>query len=195
MIIANQLKESNRAEYLLYMWQVEDILRLYGCDIDRIAAEYLTRFNVDDATAKEMRHWYSDLCDMMRSENKLTGGHLQINENIIIGLADLNEQLLASEKFPYYKQMYARVLPYVVELRAKRKAATSESGNDENITAEAGGEEFRQMFELLYGVMMLRLQKREISESTLLAAKDVTALLGQLSDYWKAQRKGELELE
>lgn len=195
MIIANQLKESNRAEYLLYMWQVEGILRLYGCDIDRIAAEYLTRFNVDETTGQEMRQWYADLCDMMRAENKLKSGHLQINENIIIGLADLNEQLQASSKFPYYKQMYARVLPYVVELRAKRKDSMGASGIATDSTIGEGNDEFRQMFELLYGVMMLRLQKREVSEPTLLAAKDVTALLGQLSDYWKAQRKGELELD
>ena len=29
MIIANQLKNTNRAEFLLYMWQIEDILRAY----------------------------------------------------------------------------------------------------------------------------------------------------------------------
>lgn len=36
MKIAQQLKEKNIAEYLIYMWQVEDLLRANGCDIDRI---------------------------------------------------------------------------------------------------------------------------------------------------------------
>ena len=46
MIIANKLRSSNRAEYLLYMWQVEDILRAYQCNIDRIKSEYLNRFTL-----------------------------------------------------------------------------------------------------------------------------------------------------
>lgn len=181
MIIANRLREYNRAEYLLYMWQVEGIIRLYDCDIDRIANEYLSRFDVPDETATEMRQWYANLCDMMRSEGKQQSGHLQINDNVIIGLADLNDQLLESEKFPYYKQMYYKVLPYVVELKAKRQ--------------EEGISEFQLLFEFLYGVMMLRLQHKPISDDTQRAAQDITALLGQLSDYWKADKAGELKLE
>lgn len=198
MIIANRLKNENRAEYLLYMWQVEDIIRLYDCNIDRISSEYLSRFQLDVDTMAAMREWYENLCEMMRSEAKKESGHLQINENVIIGLADLNAQLLASEKFPYYKQMYYKVLPYVVELRAKR-AATHESkeGDAEATHAPEAGEadEFRLLFELLYGVMMLRLQKKPISDDTARATKDITALLGQLSDYWKADKKGELKFD
>lgn len=198
MIIANRLKNENRAEYLLYMWQVEDIIRLYDCNIDRISDEYLSRFQLDADTMVAMREWYENLCEMMRSEAKKENGHLQINENVIIGLADLNAQLLASEKFPYYKQMYYKVLPYVVELRAKRAANhESEEGNAEATHAPEEGEadEFRLLFELLYGVMMLRLQKKPISDDTARATKDITALLGQLSDYWKADKKGELKFD
>lgn len=188
MIIANKLKESNRAEYLLYMWQVEGIIRLYGCDIDRIDREYLNRFDVPATTAAEMRQWYGDLCEMMRSEGKQEAGHLQICENVIIGLADLNAALLESEKFPYYKQMYYRVLPYVVELRAR-------NNKEESASESASTDEFRLLFEVLYGVMMLRLQQKEVSPETQRAAQDISALLGQLSDYWKADRAGELKLD
>ena len=38
MIIASQKKKENIAEYLLYMWQIEDIIRAYGLDIDQIQA-------------------------------------------------------------------------------------------------------------------------------------------------------------
>lgn len=46
MIIADKLKTTNRAEYLLYMWQVEDIIRAYNCDADRLAHEYVSRFSL-----------------------------------------------------------------------------------------------------------------------------------------------------
>ena len=40
MYIAEQLKKKSMAEYLLYMWQVEDMLRAYGLDVEKMAAEY-----------------------------------------------------------------------------------------------------------------------------------------------------------
>ena len=57
MIIAEQLRNSNRAEYLLYMWQVEDLIRAYDCDIERIEKEYLSRFQLDDEKTKAIRQW------------------------------------------------------------------------------------------------------------------------------------------
>ena len=197
MIIANQLIKTNRAEYLLYMWQVEDILRLYACNVDVIEREYLSRFKVPAETMAEMREWYANLCDMMRAEGKTERGHLQINENVVIGLADLNAQLLASEKFPYFKQMYYKVLPYVVQLRAKRAQEQAKTPAAEGVPAAENEEadELRQLFEVLYGVMLLRLQQKPISDETALAAKDITAFLGQLSDYWKADKAGELKLD
>lgn len=36
MYISQQLKQQNIAEYLLYMWQVEDLIRANGFDIERI---------------------------------------------------------------------------------------------------------------------------------------------------------------
>ena len=48
MIIAEKLSKTNRAEYLLYLWQVEDLLRAYDCDAERIGKEYLSRFTFKD---------------------------------------------------------------------------------------------------------------------------------------------------
>ena len=36
MYIASQKRKENIAEYLLYMWQIEDMIRANGLDIDRI---------------------------------------------------------------------------------------------------------------------------------------------------------------
>ena len=54
MIIADKLRKTNRAEYLLYLWQVEDILRVYGCDAERLKTEYLSRFTVSGEVAAAM---------------------------------------------------------------------------------------------------------------------------------------------
>lgn len=171
MKLAQQLRAQNRAEYLLYMWQVEEILRAYDCDIDRLKSEYLTQFGYDEATFTETTQWYADLCEMMRSERVQQSGHLQINKNTLAGLEELHAQLLSSTKFPYYNAMYYKALPHLVALRAKE--------------VDRERSELEMMFEALYGVMLLRLQKKEVSEATAAAVKDFSTLLGQLADYHK----------
>ena len=181
MFVANQLKNTNRAELLLYLWQVEDILRAYQCDIDRLNEGYLTRFEASGEQQAQLRQWYADLCTMMLEEGVKEAGHLQICKNILIGLDDLHQQLLRSAKFPYYREMYYRVLPFIVELR-KKGANTDES-------------ELQVCFNALYGYMMLRLKNQEISEDTQTAIKHISALLGQLSDYYLKDKQEPLEFE
>ena len=48
MLISRQLRKENIAEYVLYMWQVEDIIRAYGLDLGRLRREYIARFDLTD---------------------------------------------------------------------------------------------------------------------------------------------------
>lgn len=179
MLIASKLRVSNRAEYLLYMWQVEDLLRANNCDLDCLKTNYLSKFNVPQEQREEMERWYADLIGMMRAEGVVEHGHLQINKNVVIALTDLHNQLLASPKFPYYHAAYYKVLPYIVEMRGK--------GEKRELP------ELETCFEMLYGVMLLRVQGKEISEGTQTAVKDVSALLGMLSDYYHKDEEVPLE--
>ena len=102
MKIAQQLKEKNIAEYLIYMWQVEDLIRANDCDIDRIKENIISRYKIGDEERRELTEWYSNLASMMREEGVREKGHLQINRNVIINLTELHAALLASSKFPFY---------------------------------------------------------------------------------------------
>ena len=92
MFISKQLKQQNIAEYLIYMWQVEDLIRAYGCNLDRIRENLVARFPVEQQ--EELVQWYEDLIEMMRREEVMQQGHLQINKNVITWLTDLHLQLL-----------------------------------------------------------------------------------------------------
>ena len=83
MYIAQQLRKNNIAEYLLYMWQVEDLLRAYGCSLSRIRREYIERFDYTDEQKEEMTDWYGDLIRMMNQEGCRETGHLQINKVVM----------------------------------------------------------------------------------------------------------------
>ncbi len=168
MIIAQAKRKENMAEYLLYMWQVEDIIRAFNLDIDLIQANIIDRYGVDNETKAKIRDWYESLIKMMQLEDKKESGHLQINNNTIIRLTDLHLQLLDSHKFPRYEAIYYQTLPIIVELRAK-------TGSDEQTS------EIETCFNALYGTLLLKLKGQEISPDTLLAVSQISQFLGTLS--------------
>jgi flagellin-specific chaperone FliS len=179
MIIANELRKTNIAEYLLYMWQVEDIIRAYGCSLTALRREYISRFDYDEDKKEELTDWYGNLINMINQEGCREGGHLQINKVVMQQLIELHEQLLESTKFPFYNTEYYKVLPFIVELRNRG------ANKEEN--------EIETCFNALYGTMMLRLQKKEISPDTQHAIKEITTFIGMLSDYYKKDKEEGLE--
>ena len=58
MLIAREKRKSNVAEYILYMWQVEDMLRAMQMDIELVNRNVVSQFGGDDATRKEISDWY-----------------------------------------------------------------------------------------------------------------------------------------
>ena len=180
MKIAHQLKDTNIAEYLLYMWQLEDTLRAYGCDADRLRDEYVSRFELTPDERRTEAQWLADLCTMMREEDKTERGHLQINIGTLSLMTDLHLELLQSPKHPYYSPAYYKALPFIVEFRAR-------SGHTD-------APELENCFEALYGVVLLRLQQKPISPETQEAVTHITHLLALLADAWRKERSGELEL-
>lgn len=180
MFIAEQLKKKNIAEYLLYMWQVEDTLRAYGLDAERMAVEYIPQFGLDAEKGEALKGWYESLIQMMREEGVVQKGHLQINKNIIILLTDLHTQLLKSSKHPFYSAAYYKALPFIVELRAK--SAESQEKN-----------EIENCFAALYGMMLMKVQKKEVAKETETAIGNIAKFIGMLSDYYKKDKEGEVE--
>lgn len=168
MFIAKKIREKSIAEYLLYMWQMEDLIRAFGCSLTRVRNEYIDRFDYTEEQKDEEEDWFGDLIRMMNQEGKRQGGHLAINEVLLQDLGELHAQLLQSSRYPFYSAEYYRVLPFIVELRRK--------GSD-----QVG--EIETCLNALYGVMMLRMQHKTVSPETEHAIKEITTFLGMLSDY------------
>lgn len=179
MKIAQQLKEKNIAEYLIYMWQVEDLIRANGCNLDTLKQQLIAHYPQEERKALE--EWYGNLIEMMRAEGVVEKGHLQINKNVILNLTDLHASLLASVRYPFYNAAYFKALPFIVELRQKN------SKKDEP--------ELETCFEALYGVLLLKLQKKEISFETTKAMEAISSFISLLASYYDKERKGELKLD
>ncbi len=184
MYIAQELRKKSIAEYLLYMWQVEDIIRAYDCYMPVIRKQYIEQFAYSDEQKEELADWYGNLVRMMNEEGKREYGHLNINEILLKDLLDLHARLLQSSNFPFYSAAYYKVLPFIVELRAKNRRGRDDN---ENIASECESE-LETCFDALYGVMMLKLQKKEITADTAHAVKEITTFIGLLSDYYIKDR-------
>ncbi|MGL4293918.1 MAG: DUF4924 family protein [Bacteroidales bacterium] len=181
MLIANQKRKENIAEYLLYMWQVEDSIRAHKLDIDLIRKNIIDKYEQSEEVKQEMVEWYENLIEMMRIEQKQQSGHLQINKNVLIDLTDLHQRLLKSNKEPFYTAAFYKTLPYIVELRSKM--------GDEKTG------ELETCFLALYGILMLRLQGKPVSEETLTALRQISTFLAILAEKYNMEKRGELELE
>lgn len=180
MLIARSKRKENIAEYLLYMWQIEDLIRACNLNIDTIQVKLIDGYDQPNEVKLEIREWYENLIDMMRLENVAKQGHLQINKNVVIDLIDLHDRLMGSSKEGMYKMTYYKALPLIVELKAK-------SGKSET-------EEIETSLNFMYGLLLLRLQKKEISEETLEASKLISDFLRSLSEKYKKDKEEGLDL-
>lgn len=178
MLIASQKRKENIAEYLLYMWQIEDIIRANDLDIAKIETNVIDRYKLSPEQRKEMVEWYESLIDMMRRENVEKKGHLQLNKNVIIQLVDLHVALLKDPRFPEYTAQFYKTLPYIVELRAK-------SGD------EKPGE-IETCFNALYGMLLMRLQNKEITTDTQNAVYQITQFIKLLAKNFHLDEEDKL---
>ena len=146
------LKKDNIAEYILYLWQIEDYLRAFPLQSD----------------ANQELH---DLHNMMHQENIMSGGHLQLAKNALSELEELHEDILQQEAT--YRAAMLRLTPALNLLKAKTNTPTMS--------------DIEACLTLLYQVMLLRLQQREISAETADTQKQATQVLQYLSKTYKEQ--------
>lgn len=180
MLIAKKLKEENIAEYLLYMWQIEDIIRANKLNIDIIDKQIISGFEQPQNVKNEIREWYENLIDMMRREDAVEKGHLIINKNVISELTELHNRLLKSSQETEYTEAYYKTLPFIVELRSK--------------TQDKNTPELETCLAALYGFLLMRLQKKDISGETQSALSQISSFLRLLSLKYKEYKVGKLDI-
>ena len=177
MIIAQKKRKENIAEYLLYMWQVEDLIRANNFDMDSIKRTVISHYEQPEEVKEQIAQWYEEIINMMREEGVMEKGHIQLNKNVIITLTDLHLKLLKTPKEMIYGAAYYKTLPYIVQLRSKS------GGNDLP--------ELETCFSAVYGYLVLRMQGKEISAETLEAIKQISSFLAILAEKYRADMNGE----
>ena len=75
MYIAQRKRKENIAEYILYLWQLEDLLRALQFSPEAIYSQLVQKSELDEAKKQEVFFWYMDLVNLLRKEGKEENGH------------------------------------------------------------------------------------------------------------------------
>ena len=96
MIIAQEKRKTNIAEFILYMWQVEDLIRASEFDLDRVDEIVIRKFDLPRETLDEIRTWYANMITLMAEEKLVEKGHMSFLNKLIRELNDLHLRMLQS---------------------------------------------------------------------------------------------------
>lgn len=180
MYIADKKKKENIAEYVLYLFQIEDLIRSQEFSSEKIRDNIVNQYPVDDLEKDKIQNWYVNFLEMMKREHLEKVGHMQFVKNLINDLFEFHTLVVKSNKYPEYTQDYMMLRSSLVELAAKM---------GENVDNE-----LHVSFSFLYGIVLLRMQKKEISEDTLKVSKQISTMLGKLALLYKKNQEEELDI-
>ncbi len=147
MDIARGLRHTNIAEYVLYIWQLEDLFRGLQFSPEAIYSQFVApRTELSPDEQRALLSWYVELCELLEKEGKREIGHLEHTLHIIGDLNNLHLQLL---KFPVgarYRLLWSTFEEVLPDLRS-----VAGEGNSDISDIEL-------CFRALYGSMLYRLK-------------------------------------
>ncbi len=170
--------DSNVSEYIVFMYQTEDLIR--ACNMDREAVMDVIRAGKDMESAKfeALRIWYDGVIDKMQHQGIEKSGHLSEVKDLVTELFYLHNTLLNVTADKQYQQIVAAAQPVMMEFRDR---SDNPHLNDVELC-----------FQAMYMKVLLRLKGVEISEATEEAMIRFRDLLAYLSAQYKRMKSGEM---
>jgi len=179
MLIAREKEKDNIAEYILYMWQMEDLIRGSEMNLEKILQKVFQKEN-DDDKREEYSRWFIELIEEMKRDNLTKTGHIKGVKTYMKSLENLHHSLLTVYQDQKYVALYKKAGPFVNDLRTKSAS---------NVITET-----EICLVGLYGFLLLKMSGKEISEETKNAMKEISQLIAYLAEAFNKLKSGELQL-
>lgn len=176
MLIAQELRKSNIIEYIIYLFQIEDLVRLFNADIEKIKEQHIKHFNLKGKQYEDCVHWYNTICTMMKEENILQQGHLQFLHLKINELYEFHLQLYKSNEEDAYRNFYDQASPHLKEFINTSKLCFKN--------------ELEAAVTAMYFILLLRLKKASISKETEQSIDIIGRWLSILAQKYKEFEEG-----
>ena len=170
MDIAKAKRRENIAEYILYLWQLEDLLRALQFSPEAIFSTLIApRKDIGEEQKHVFLLWYMDLANLLRQEGKEEKGHL--------------EHTLHLMKLPvgaHYRQTYARLEPELPRLRS--------------VLGNPGMNDTELCFRALYAAMLYRIKGEGDKSAVTDTLEYISPVIAELADMHGKVERGEVNL-
>ncbi len=181
MYIAQQKRHENIAEYILYLWQLEDLLRALKFSPEAIYTSLVQNSDYDEQTKQQIFMWYMSLAGLLREEGKEERGHLSHTLHLIGDMENLHLQLLELPIGATYRTLWAPLKEELPRLRI--------------VIARDGISDIELCFRALYATMLYRIKG---DQSKTGAIEDVVNLISpviaRLAQTYRQVEQGEIDL-
>lgn len=193
MDIARLKRDENIAEYILYIWQLEDLLRAMQFSPEAVFRTLVAPRDATDEWKLAALEWYMDIADLLQKEGKVDGGHLDHTLHLVGEVNDLHLMLLEQPTGEQYRELFARLAPELPRLR--------------ETLGRADASDIELAFRALYAAMLYRIKgatgrstngevnsptrKHKIADEVV---ELVSPVVATLSDFYHRVERGEVDL-
>lgn len=179
MDIAIRRRRENIAEYILYLWQIEDLLRALQFSPEAIYSQLVQPRQIEETERETFLLWYMDIANLLREEHKEESGHLDHTLHLIEDLHQLHLQLMKLPAGESYRPLYAKLEPHLAVLRERLQGR--------NVS------DTELCFRALYAAMLYRIKGtgEKAIEDTL---QYVSPVIARLTAIYHEVERGEIDL-
>lgn len=183
MLVAQKQRKENIVEYMLYMWQVENLIRANGLDMQKIEDTIVKKYQTDSPEQyQEIYDWWDNLTEMMRLEKKEERGHLQVTQGLMNDVYNFHLYLLTQPEEAAYQNAFQTAWSDLSVLEKKIPQGDKLHHVELALTG-------------IYDYFVLKLQGKTILADTTNAVMRISHFMALLSaKYLKAERDLHKEL-
>lgn len=180
MDIAQSRRRENIAEYILYLWQLEDLLRALQFSPEAIWATLVAKRDAAPEQQQAIFLWYMELCNLLREEGKEEQGHLNHTLHLIADLQNLHLQLMQLPIGEEYRARFARLAPELPRLRT--------------LFSKHEASDVELCFRALYAVMLYRIKGQGENRAIADVVELVSPVVAELARVFHSAERGEIDL-
>ncbi|MFR9602729.1 MAG: DUF4924 family protein [Rikenellaceae bacterium] len=180
MDTAQRLRHENIAEYILYIWQLEDLIRALQFSPEAIYSQFVaprTQLSPQDQTT--LLEWYVQIAELLQKEEKEEKGHIEHTLHLIADLHNLHLQLLKLPIGARYRALYAQLEEAIPDLRAVIKNSVSDT---------------ELCFRALYATILYRVKGEGGKNAVADTIEYVSPVIAELAQIFRKSENGEIDL-
>ncbi|MFI3316158.1 MAG: DUF4924 family protein [Rikenellaceae bacterium] len=179
MDTAQSLRKQNVAEYILYLWQLEDMFRALQFSPQAIYSQFIAPRQLDEQSSNMLLAWYMELVDLLQKEGKEEKGHIEHSLHLIADMHNLHLQLLELPQGARYRTLRTPLDEVLPDLRAVYGSEISDT---------------ELAFRALYAAMLYRIKGEGDKGAVADTIEYISPVIAELSAVYGKAERGEIDL-